>query len=432
MAIKYLPVYILLHFSFLSAQTSISEKELDQSIETLMNPVSEKNLFSGVIMVSQGKKIIFQKAYGYAHKSKIPNSLNTRFGIGSITKLMTGILVEQMVEEGKLELDWPVSQFIPGFPNGPKGKEPTIGHLLNHRSGVPHRVTNVVEETQFFSLEQMVDKVKEKGLLFSPGKKRLYSSAGYTVLARIIEIIEGKPFQKILAAKVFEPANMKFAQDESRNSLNENVAAPYFLGMVDQKITAVEGSGKNLSFLKGAGSVYASAEDLFNFLKTAKSGELGKNSFYNRVNGKNSSWRGWAGRTSGYEAYMDVLPSQNIALIILSNVRSSATWQIRSQLRNLLQNGSYQPVILPPALVQNKTSPKSLVGNYDNNGFEVKISLKKGKLFRGDNEFYPIDEERYYILASGTIMKFRFNKSGEAVALIQIRGEREIVMPRIP
>ena len=94
-------------------------------------------------------------------------------------------------------------------------------------------------------------------------------------------------------------------------------------------------SYKDLSFLTGAGSVYATAEDLLHFATAMRGGTLGK-SAQEQVTAPDGSWRGFYGRTNS-EASIDVLPSNGITLVLLTNLQSAVTWQLRAQLKNLLQ-----------------------------------------------------------------------------------------------
>ena len=405
---------------------------LHLQMDELVRPLSDKNLFSGVILAARGDEIVYHESFGYANwELTVPNDRHSRFGIASISKGMTGILLQLLIKRGKLELDMPVEAFIDDFPRGPKGGLPTVGHLYDHRAGIPHRVTSEVEETQYLNARNIVDRIKQSGLLFEPGKKRLYSSAGYTVLARIIELIEKKPFEKVLAELLLEPAAMKSTTGESSRQLMMNRAYPYYLGTDENGLTVVKAPYKDLSFLTGAGSVYTTAVDLFRFIKASRNGALGLDLWGKEAGIDPEEWSGWSGRTGGYEAYLDVLPREGLSLIILTNLRSATTWQIRNQARNLLTNSKLKEIALPPPVTRAFEPAESLRGAYDNNGTPVKIRLVNGKLFRGDSEFYPIAGNSYYLPASGTMMRFERNRSGEVEALVQIRNGKDTSFPRM-
>ncbi|OJJ14264.1 hypothetical protein BKI52_43035 [marine bacterium AO1-C] len=404
-----------------------------QKIDALVKPLDSKKLFSGVILIAQDSKVVYQKSFGFANwEHQIPNTTNTKFGIGSLTKVLTGIVVEQLIKEKKLNLDDLIEKYIVGFPKSKKERAPTIKHLYNHRAGIAHRVTTPQEETRFLSTTDIVNKIKAQGLLFKPGSRRLYSSAGYTVLARIIEIIEQKPFAKVLQERVFKPAKMTNASDTPQRPLLPNRASGYFLGTHLNQLSVVNAPLKDLSFLVGAGSVFATAEDLFHLLEALKQSSLNTPIWKNTQKRNPQQWQGWTGRTNGYEAYMDVLPAKGYSLIILTNLRSVATWQVRKQIRLLLNQQAMTQVLLPPPVKSSSIDHEKIIGQYKNNrGAIIRINNQNGKLFRQESEFYPIDNQTYYIPISGTKMKFRFNKKGKADAIIQIRSNGEVVLPRV-
>lgn len=103
-----------------------------------MNVLDENQKMMGTIAVAKDSKIVYSKSIGLADiENKIKNSLETKFRIGSVSKIFTAVLVMKAVEEGQLKLDDKLSKFYPEIKNSEKI---TIEHLLNHRSGI-HNVT---------------------------------------------------------------------------------------------------------------------------------------------------------------------------------------------------------------------------------------------------------------------------------------------------
>ena len=149
-----------------SAQFTFAQSATAKKIDDLIRPLAETNQFSGVVLASDNGKIVYEKAFGMANvELKVPNAVNTRIGIASITKPMTSIILIRLLEEKKLSLEDKVSKFIPDFPNGDKI---TVMMLFRHRSGIPHRVIPDTEETRPYSTAEMVEKIKlklEKGMV---------------------------------------------------------------------------------------------------------------------------------------------------------------------------------------------------------------------------------------------------------------------------
>ncbi|HKF44057.1 MAG TPA: serine hydrolase domain-containing protein [Thermoanaerobaculia bacterium] len=376
-------------------------------IERLIEPQSRADLFSGAILVQRGDRAVFQRAYGFASwELRVANSEHTRFGIGSITKPMTDALVSLLVKQNRLNPRARVEQYIPGFPRGPGGGQPTIDQLLKHTAGVPHRVTTPAEEMLPLHPADIVERVKARGLLFEPGSRELYSSAGYTCLARVIEVIEGRPFDDALAESVFKPAQMNFAVGETGPRLMPDRALPFVLraGRVGPAVEAAP--YKDLRFLAGAGSVYATPADLVAFARKARDGGLGEElqSWINA--GGKDKWRGWYGRVNGYEASLDLLPSQDLVVVLLSNLQSAANWQLRQRIHDLLLGRPVLAIPMPPARAAGFEPSSDLVGLYGDLDDPVEVAVHEGEIYRDENQIYPIAGDRYYIPVSGNTMRF--------------------------
>ena len=113
-------------------------------LDTLVERYRELGLLNGSVLVAESGRPVLRKGYGEANMEwHIPNSPDTRFRLGSITKQFTATLVLQMVEKGQIDLAAPVSRYLPDYP-APNGDRITIHQLLNHTSGIP-RFTELPE-----------------------------------------------------------------------------------------------------------------------------------------------------------------------------------------------------------------------------------------------------------------------------------------------
>ncbi len=122
------------------------------------------------------------------------------------------------------------SAALPGLT--PTPFEPALGFAQSMTiagAGVAHRVTAELEETGHLNAADIVERVKARGLLVEPGSAELYSSAGFTCLARVVEIVESKPFDSVLADRMFRPASVASAVDEIGRQLRPCRALPYVL-----------------------------------------------------------------------------------------------------------------------------------------------------------------------------------------------------------
>ena len=399
-----------------------SEALLLNRIDSIATGEAKAGLLSGVILLARGDRILLQRAYGFASwELRAPATPATRFGIGSITKPMTETLVEMLAAEGRLDLDAPVSRYLESFPTGPKGGAVTIRHLVDHRSGVPHRVTSAMEETVPLHPSDIVERVVARGLLFEPGTQELYSSAGFSCLARVIELIEKKPFDAVLRDRIFRPASMLTASGETGQQLLPQRALPHRLGASAGAVVVASAPYKNLGFLTGAGSVYATAEDLLRFARASRRGVFGPAAKTRTSESAGQTWRSWYGRTNGYEASVDLLPAEDVTFVFLSNLRSAANWQLRAQIKDLLAGREASAIPRPPPPLDAWfETPDSFLGSYGDPPDPIVIAMVDGHLFRDENEFYPIAGGRYYIPASGSVMRFRRTSDGIVDGIVTV------------
>ncbi|UCE21041.1 MAG: serine hydrolase, partial [Candidatus Aminicenantes bacterium] len=104
--------------------------------------------FNGTVLVAEGGKVIYKKGFGPANiEWNIPNKPDTKFRIGSITKQFTSMLILQLVEQGQIELDGKLSDYLPYYRKD-SGEKVTVHHLLTHTSGIPSYTSmpNFLEE----------------------------------------------------------------------------------------------------------------------------------------------------------------------------------------------------------------------------------------------------------------------------------------------
>jgi hypothetical protein len=275
-----------------------------------------------------------------------------------------------------------------------------------------------LEETQPLHPADIVDRVKMKRLLFEPGTAELYSSAGFSCLARIVEIIENKPFDVVLAERIFRPASMMSATGETGGQLMMNRALPFRLGAGAVNVTVASAQYKDLGFLTGAGSLYTTAKDLLQFVRALHNGKFGGVAQKQLGTQSDTGWTGWYGRTNGYEASVDFLPVQDLTFIFLSNLRSAANWQIRDQVRRILMGRAVTTIASVPPVAQEFEPHNVVVGAYGDPVDPVLISETEGRLFRDESEFYPIAGGWYYLPASGTTFRFGRDSGGRVDSVV--------------
>jgi D-alanyl-D-alanine carboxypeptidase len=180
--------------------------------------------FAGAVLVARHGKVLLNDARGQAdRKSGTANTPATRFRIGSMNKMFTAVATLQLAEAGKLKLDDPIGQHLPGYPNKQVAAKVTVRHLLTHTGG-----TGDIFGPQFdqhrLQLHEHRDYLKlygSRGLNFEPGARFEYSNYGFVLLGALIEQVSGESYDDYVGDHVFRPAAMR-----STGALPESVEVP--------------------------------------------------------------------------------------------------------------------------------------------------------------------------------------------------------------
>lgn len=344
---KAVVVFIALILGLNSFGQSSSNKELENSIDGLFESYSYYNRFIGNVLISKDNQIIYQKSFGYAdtdgHKKNTEKSI---FSIASLTKSLTAVGVMKLVEDGKLTLDTPISNYFPDFmPDF--SQEITIQHLLNNSSGIEANLgrtddngNGLMPEETPITFDELLEKFKDSKLKFKPGTGYDYNNFGYLLLANIIEMASGQPYANYMEQAVFKPANMKNTASASFTDIDQRTFPYLGLGMNELKKMDAP---LHTSWLMGAAEINSTTVDLYNFLQALDKGIILKPATVNKLYGltqnigvnEMKSGLGWVidqkegeewiynnGLLPGYASMMGSMPSKNIKVIILSNATS--------------------------------------------------------------------------------------------------------------
>ena len=249
---------ILLTFTHISyGQTKAEE------VDKLLNLYHEYGKFNGSALVAEEGKIIYSKGIGMANMEwEIENMADTKHRLGSVTKQFTAMLVLQLAAEGKLDLQAPISDYLPDYPNGHDPKI-TTHHLLTHTSGIPNYTAFPGffkdQSRDSYTPDEFVMKFADKKLDFTPGEKFNYSNSGYFLLGVIIEKVSGKTYEAMLQENIFTPLNMNDSGYDHHDQILKNRATGY------EKMGAeyVNSRYIDMSIPYAAGSLYSTVEDLY-------------------------------------------------------------------------------------------------------------------------------------------------------------------------
>ncbi len=411
---------IIISIVILSTQNSCiySQKDPDLSlpedtvekIEEVIQTLYENGQFSGVVLVSVKGEVIYKKAVGYANlEDNIPNTLDTKFRIASFTKPITAMLILQLVEEGKLELDGKLIQYLPEFPKE-KGADITIHQLLTHTAGITgeSRIPNLIDiEKEYYSRERLLNCIAERELVYEPGNGREYSNFGYALLGLVIERVSGKSYDKVLQEKICQPAGMK-------NTLEDVTAQPivnraigynfdYFKGLV-------EASFLDMSFCLGAGQLLSTVEDLYLFDKALYSDKLlnekSKDLFFNKYGWHYENYpygKGFKkirsnsldGSINGFGSHTQRIEKDTVFIVALRNTKEYKKqivikWptSMAPPIISILYNEDYNLTKMSGAFVVFKTLIESGQNEAEDRFTEIRKQQEKYYIDKDEFEFF--------------------------------------------
>ena len=222
--------------------------------------VDRKATPSVAIGVAKNGKLVFAKAYGLRNlDDKVPADADTMYGIGSNTKQFTAAAILLLRDAGKLDVDAPVSRYLPSIPHG---GEVTVRNLLTHTGGYAE-YTELPDVDRLAarraSNDEVLATVVSRPLGFKPGTKWQYSNTGYVMLAAIIEKLSGMSYEDFLRARIFEPLGMTRTRYEDESLVETDRATGYSrfaMGAQEHE------SHLDYSWFSGAGAIESTLADL--------------------------------------------------------------------------------------------------------------------------------------------------------------------------
>lgn len=209
-SIKLKSIHLFAYLIIASALNTVSAQNLESKIDSLLiNVFKDKNGPGGEFLVAKSGEIIYQKSIGKANiELEVDLTSENIFQIGSMTKQFTAISILILEEGGKINVNDPVSKYIPDYPQGEKI---TLHHLLTHTSGIKDftKMKSLKEISQReMTPKVMVDFFKNEPIDFLPGEKFDYNNSGYVLLGYIIELVSGQTYKEFIQKNIFDKAGM--------------------------------------------------------------------------------------------------------------------------------------------------------------------------------------------------------------------------------
>ena len=224
----------------------------------------ERSDFSGAVLVARRGRPVFSAARGLADRERqVPNTLESRFRVGSMDKMFTAVAVLQLVQAGKVELDAPVGTYLKDYPNADFARTVTVRQLLTHTGGAGD-----IFGPQYFArrlevktLHDYVGLYGTRAPEFTPGTNWRYANYGFILLGRIVEAASGQSYYDYVRDRIFAPAGMTGAGFEPEDAAVERRVVPYAIGPEGPRSTADTLPYRGTS----AGGGYATVGDFLAF-----------------------------------------------------------------------------------------------------------------------------------------------------------------------
>ena len=427
----------------------------DQIDAIIENAINETQLVGASVGVMRHNKIILARGYGYADiNNKVKATEHTVYRIGSITKQFTSLAIMILVEQGKVNLNDIMLDYLPNYPQ--RDHKVTIDQLLNHTSGIKsytdiERFWEISERD--LSRQEVVGLFSSEPIEFSPGDNFQYNNSGYYLLGLIIENVSDMSYADFLKANVWQPLEM---------------FATYYLGKIKNvKIIATGYDHKDDEFVLArplgmdnpfsGGSLGSSVLDLLKWQTALNENQLISRQSYNKMiepsllmNGKHTTY-GYGffmsnlnghrkiehgGTINGFRAQLSAYPDDGLTVTVLCNLNSAPQAQLESQISRLMlgiPETQVQEIHLSEAELQLYTGTYKWCSTMAPDPFPVLLSDSKLRIVTRPlsaigNHTFVFSTDPYYTVTftvkDGKSISFRAEREGQITDALRVEDTR--------
>lgn len=413
-------------------------QEVNSTVEEYMGAVVKTRRFSGSILIARGGEVLVSRGYGMANlEDEVPNTPQTKFRIGSLTKQFTAVAVLILQERGALSLQDAVCNYLPRCPAA--WRPITIRHLLTHTSGI--RNSDYTEPVKLpMSAANTVERLEGAPLEFAPGRLFRYSNSNYILLGHVIERASGEPYDTFLQENIFRPLQMNdTGYDYPRRLLKHRAAGYSARGEVTVNAQYVD-----MSVPYSAGGLYSTTEDLYRWdqalyterllskkslaeMFTAFKGHYGYGWYVDEQGGHRfMSHSGWI---DGFAASLGRYPDDRVTVIVLSNMDSAPVNTIARNVGAIVLGMRHEAPEGRRAIRIDSKIYDAYIGRYEvAPDFIITITKEGDRLFGEANghpqvELFPTSENEFFVREFDAKIKFIKSDRGQVTyAIVNING----------
>ncbi len=402
--------------SGLFAQKVLNKVTFGSEVDQLVRSYRNLDIFSGVVLVAEKDEILYHRAFGLANReAEIPNTLDTKFDVGSMNKSFTGMIILDLLEEEKLKLSDKIGKYLTGI-SSVAAKKVTINHLMNHTSGYGdyfnQSYLELPRDQKTFGA--ILNRVKKEELLFDPGTDQVYSNSGYVLLGAIIEAVTGKDYFDVVEERIINALELS---DTDLRNLDQipNRATGYYKDIYGN----LSDNSELVEFPKPDGGFFATAMDVYKFYQeyhygtTVLSAETKMNDeFYDMIQAHRQTG-GAIPHSGGYPGSNSVnyeILRDQITVVVLANMDEPVAERLGANILRIIRGQE----IIPPNLPANQ----AVLNAY----LDFGIDHVKANFERLTTNFHPTDP-RDFILNDIGYQLLHADKVDQALEMFQLNSE---------
>jgi CubicO group peptidase (beta-lactamase class C family) len=445
----------------LFATLGFSQTDISTKADEYLSAYARTGRFSGSVLIAKDGRILLRKGYGAAsYELDVPNTPETVFRIGSITKSFTALCILQLEEQKKLNVADQVAKYIPEIPEA--WQAITIHQLLTHTSGIPDYAADAAygkfDDPQ--RVEAALRNSADKPLLNPPGASFRYSNAGYILLGRIIEKVSGLKYEDYVVRNILVPAGMSHSGYDHNQKLLKNRAHGYLF----RGEHVVNAKNEDMEWAHSAGALYSTVDDLYQFDRSLASGKLFSSSLtakawtaythfnapppfnfdadygYGWMLGKDfgHAYLGHGGWVAGFVSQFNRYPQDDAVIILLTNIESTTPQAIMHDLAAILFGAEYHLPAVRQAVHPDRKTLEPYIGKYQAGPLEIKVWMEDGELFVfGTGQRVPFgmiafSDREFFFNDVDSEMRFEPDPDGKVNRCVVHFAGRDIPMNRVP
>jgi CubicO group peptidase (beta-lactamase class C family) len=338
-------IVLLVSLMLASAEVIKAQSKLDSIGQFVKSEMQTRGIPGLQIAIIRLGEITMLESYGLSNvEHNVSVNAHTLFSINSATKAFTGVAVMQLVEDGKLDLEQPISTYLANLPLA--WQSISVRRLLDHTSGIPDFLD--VKNGGYIdglTFSKAWLKIREQPMEFIPGEKTSYNQTNYVLLGQIVERLSGMKFEEFVRKRQFIPAGMSLTNFGDSRDVIPNKSLTYAHSKETKgnfiKGKTLERTWEEFPELRATAGINTTAEELGKWIIALQKNRLLKeknslNMMWSPCKLNNKSYGRWAlgwdakrnlapravAGIGGSRSWFYIYPDHNLAVVVLTNLKS--------------------------------------------------------------------------------------------------------------